>query len=560
MTEPEKPDQEQKPKQEKPAARRTGGRVPPLRVYVVMTACLLLAAALQLYDSADRDAPSGILGSLLFFLDDHAEVNVVKLVLVFIAMMAPLFWFTVRSGYSFRTRMIPWCSALVLLVIAFATLQIHQVSGELIPTFKFRWAPDPDEQLDQLSGELVEVDLGKQSERDFPQFLGPSRNLVVKNVQLDRDWKQNPPKRLWRQPIGAGWSGFVAVNGFAVTMEQRGEKELVTCYEIQTGKARWWHALEARHQTILGGTGPRATPTIDEGRVYAQGATGMLRVLDGATGKLIWQKDLLAEFGIKSPADDLARIAWGRSGSPLIVDNLVIVPAGGAKKNQYVSLVAYEKTTGKEVWRGGDTQISYSSPNIATLTGTRQILIINEDNATGHDLKTGETLWSFDWAGNSNADATASQAVPVPPDRVLLSKGYGIGAALIQLEKGVAEPKELWHQKSVLKTKFTNVALKNGYIYGLSDGILECVDLETGKRQWKRGRYGHGQILLVEDLLLILSERGELILVEAAPQRHRELGRAEALEGKTWNTLCLYGRYLLVRNGQQAACFELAIQ
>jgi outer membrane protein assembly factor BamB len=311
----------------------------------------------------------------------------------------------------------------------------------------------------------------------------------------------------------------------------------------------------------MGGAGPRSTPTIHEGRVYALGATGMLYCLDGSSGGVLWSDNLLERYGVTLD-DEENTVTWGRSASPLLVDNLCVVPAGGPPEGPYVSLTAFDKNTGQIVWEAGDRQISYSSPVLATLGGQRQILIVNEDQVTGHDPQNGRVLWSYDWPGGSASNASVSQPVALSEDRVLLSKHYGGGAALLRVNR--VEDQEyvvnsIWLDSSLLKTKFTNVVVRGDYIYGLSDGILECVEWASGERCWKRGRYGHGQLLGVGDLLLVQAESGEVALARAAPDRFRELASFQALDGKTWNNLCLYKELLLVRNAEEAACYELAL-
>jgi outer membrane protein assembly factor BamB len=490
----------------------------------------------------------------------HATSNVASLCLSLLALMTVILWFVLRSGYAARLRYATGMTVAVLVLVLVAAVRVEHVSGELMPRFRFRWQPHPDELLDRPTVHAAgAADLATTTPHDFPQFLGPERTAVVTGVKLARDWTTKPPRECWRIKIGAGWSGFAVVNGFAVTMEQRGPFELVTCYEVATGQSKWWHAIETRHATIAGGIGPRATPTIHAGRVYAQGATGVLRCLDGATGQEIWTEDLLKRTG-STAEEDLNAVAWGRAGSPLVVDDLVVVPLGGAPKGPWKSLAAYRRDTGEVAWTGGQRQAAYASPCLATLAGVRQILIVNQDFVSSHRPDTGEVLWEYPWPGKSNADASASQPVALPGDRVLLSKGYGVGARLLQLscvagEDWQVEP--VWINRRVLNTKYTNVVVRGAYAYGLSDGTLECVEWPTGKSQWRKGRYGPGQILGVDDLLLVQAEEGNVVLVEATPEKHRELAVWPALSEKTWNTLCLYDHLLLVRNAEEAACFEL---
>lgn len=500
---------------------------------------------------------------------DQANLNVTMFLLGLVAVTALVVWFLVSSAYS---RLLRRCVAGVLvfsLVAAIACLRIEQVSGDLVPQFAFRWQPHADQRLAKPVADIAAVDLQTTTPGDFPQFLGPRRDARLTGLRLRRDWQASPPRLVWRREIGAGWSTLAAVNGFAVTLEQRGNDELVTCYEVATGKPRWFHAVPGRHQTLPGGAGPRSTPTIDQGRVYALGATGILRCLDGATGRPIWTDDLLARIGV-TPEEDMSVIAWGRASSPLIVDDLVVVPLGGRATPPRISLIAFNKVTGRMAWMGGDCQASYSSPVLTTLAGRRQILVVNQDFVSSHDPATGHTLWKHPWPGSSSSNANVSQAVPVPNDRVLLSKGYGGGAKLLQISHTDSDEwkvAEVWANRRVLHTKFCNVVLHGEHIYGLSDGILECVELASGRRVWTSGRrvwkeggYGQGQVLGVEDLLLVQAESGEVALVEATPSGHLELGRFTALDGKTWNNPSLYGRYLLVRNAEQAACYELGLE
>jgi outer membrane protein assembly factor BamB len=364
---------------------------------------------------------------------------------------------------------------------------------------------------------------------------------------------------LWKQAIGAGWSGVAIVGDYAVTQEQRGPQELVVCYELRTGKVAWTHADDVRWDPAgsgaLGGVGPRATPTIHDGKVFTQGATGIVNCLDARTGKLLWTHDTLVEHAAEN-------IMWGKAGSPLIVDDRVVISVGGGVG---ASLIAYDCATGEQAWAAGDRRASYASPVLADLAGVRQIVAVNEDAVTGYRAEDGEVLWEHPWPGSSDTNASNSQPVPVGDDRVFLSKGYGEGAELIKVtagSDGKFATTSVWKNKSVMRTKMGNVIVRDGHVYGLNEGILQCIDLKTGRSQWKKRRtpkFGHGQLIVVGDVILALSEPGEVILVEASPKKYRELASMPAIEGVTWNNPALAGAMLVVRNAEEIACFELPL-
>lgn len=534
------------------------GRYPGWIARIFIVLALLVAALVPLMRYLE-DPP--------FPFDDPAIRNLVTSISCSAAALAVWAWFCFRSSYPRRLRLgVAAVTALALIgfVVVIATLvarrELH-FSGSLVPQLAPR---EHDAELPDNQAPMRQADLSTTTPKDFPQFLGPERSAWIKRPELARDWEAAPPQQLWKQRIGAGWSGFAAVNGFAITLEQRGGEEWVACYEVETGEHVWHHAIQARHESALGGVGPRSTPTIHDGRVYALGATGVLRCLDGS-GKVLWMDDLRKRYGITASEDE-QHVMFGRPASPLIVDSLVVVPGGGPQ-GKAKNLVAFDLKSGELVWEaenelpGGDAdQIAYASPALATLAERRQILIVNESTASGHDPKTGERLWSLSWPGDSGGAASVSQPVAVGDDRVLLSKAYGGGAELIELSANADDElavTSIWKSTRVLQTKFSNVVIRDGHAFGLSEGILECVNLENGRRRWKSGRYGHGQILGVGDLLLLLSEQGELHLLELNPDKLAHLGSSPALSGKTWNNLCLYGKRLLIRNAQEAACFEL---
>lgn len=458
-----------------------------------------------------------------------------------------LWWFLAsRAAWCWRFAI---CGGTVVLVgLLAATFRIRGVSGDLLPILEPRWVREP-----VAPGEPVapatEVPSPVVSDRpDFPQFLGPNRNCVVAGVTLDPDWEARPPVVLWRQPIGAAWSGFAVVGNRAVTQEQLGEEELVTCYDVTTGGRLWQHADTARYATTIAGVGPRTTPTVVSNRVFTLGATGLLNCLKLEDGRPVWQRRITEDAGSEAPG-------WGFAGSPLWLDGRIIVSAGGRENH---SLLAYDATTGEIAWHAGSDPVGYSSPSLAELGGARQVLSFNGRGIAAHDPNDGRVLWQYPWG---RGQPHVAVPVTVGPDRVVFSSGYGVGAELLQVRAdgpGGWQVDSLWESRA-LKAKFANFIAKDGYLFGLDDGILACVDLADGSRVWKEGRYGHGQMLLVGEHLLLTAENGDLVLLAPNPQGPNELQRFPVFSAKTWNPPALSGDLLLLRNDQEAACLRLRV-
>jgi len=494
--------------------------------------------------------------------------------ILLVTLLLLLIWLFALSRLSRKIRLFSLGALVLLPGLGLTLFRMRGVSGDILPILEWRFSqnkvealpPSSPEPVDTTSAIILETPVQEQSQapipkrtsekpatsprRDYPQFLGPTRDAKVYGIKLNRDWTQHPPQRLWRQTLGAGWSSFAVAGNFAITQEQRGEIEMVVAYDLKSGRVQWSHGDSTGFTSPITGDGPRATPTIAKNRVYAQGATGLLNCLDLKTGKRIWSKNILL--------DNEARMKeWGTAGSPLVFDSLVVVSAGG-QNNQ--SLVAYHKDTGKRIWSAGGDRAGYSSPLLTTLAETRQILIFNFANIVAHEAASGAILWQQPWVGGGTQHV--SQPVVLPNDRVFVSSGYGVGCKLFQIQRRDSADFQIalvW-ETNQLKAKFTNVVHCDGYMYGLDDGILVCLDLVTGMRKWKAGRYGHGQMIGVDDLLLVQAESGDVVLVEANPDAHKEISRFAALDGKTWNHPALAGEYLLVRNDREAACYKLALE
>jgi outer membrane protein assembly factor BamB len=533
--------------------------LPGRRFYVVLLVLLVLGFLIQW----NADAIVELVPAF-----GRAFPNILILPLVFVGLFSLMRWFLWGSVYRWQVK-----TAGVLVILSLPIIFKIEHGGDLF-SYNVRlrmFSPDQFMSMPKVdSAGVLPRDDSASATLPFLGFLGSDRSGRIPGVELE-SWSIEPPTLVWRRNIGAGWSAFAATQGIAVTQEQRGDQELVTAYNLQTGKPIWFHAEPLRHEDELGGIGPRATPTLEGNQVFAQGATGILVCLDLETGRLIWRRNIVRDVGSDEQAD-LAAIVWGRSGSPLVEGDLVIVPGGG-RNGQYVSLIAYDRSTGDIVWRGGDQQISYSSPVAMTLGGRRQIVIVNEASVSGHDPTSGKELWRHVRPGHSGSDANTSQPQQVDDRHLLVTKGYGLGGELLEIlptPKGETDDadasqtemvaRSVWSNPRVLRTKLTSAILHDGRAFALNEGILECVDLNDGSRLWKGDRYRHGQMLIVGDDLILLSEDGDLYLVPANAKKSKRSPAIHALSGNTWNNLCLWGEYLIVRNAQEAACFRLQLR
>ncbi|HSC27828.1 MAG TPA: PQQ-binding-like beta-propeller repeat protein [Vicinamibacterales bacterium] len=386
---------------------------------------------------------------------------------------------------------------------------------------------------------------GAKEGAEWPGFRGPRRDGIVRGVRIETDWSTRPPALLWRRPIGPGWSSFAMHGNLLCTQEQRGDDEIVACYKAATGEAVWMHRDAVRFWESNGGAGPRATPTVSDGRVYSLGATGILNALDSATGAVLWSRNAADDTGAKVPY-------WGFSSSPLVVGEVVIVYAGG--------LAAYDRASGDRRWVGKATGVSYSSPHLAAIGGVAQILQLTGAGVMSVAPEDGALLWEHAWSGGAIVQPALTPEGDVVINAITTTGGIGTRRLAVSHGPGGWSVEERWTSIG-LKPYFNDFVVHEGHAYGFDGSILACIDLEDGTRKWKGGRYGNGQLVLLprQDLMLVLSEEGELALVRAAPDRFTEVARFPAIEGKTWNHPVLVDDLLVVRNGAEMAAFRLSL-
>ena len=380
----------------------------------------------------------------------------------------------------------------------------------------------------------------------WTNFRGPKRDGNYEATPVLTSWPANGLTPLWKQPVGLGYASFSVADGRAYTIEQRRAQEVVAAYDVATGRELWTQKWNAEFDDETG-DGPRATPTWDQGRLYALGATGELRCLDANSGAVIWGKNILSD-------NQASNLQWAMAASPLIVDDKVIVLPGGANGK---SVVAYNKMTGAPVWRVLGDQQAYVSPMLVELAGRRQIMVVSSSRVVGLVPETGALLWSYAW--DTSNGINVSQPIIVDRNRFFISSGYGKGAALVEVKAtGQSFAATTIWENINMKNKFNSSVLYNGYVYGMDEGILTCLDVNTGERKWKGGRYGYRQLLVASGHLIVTSDSGDLALVNASPDAYTEVARFSALQDKTWNIPAIADGRLLVRNANEMAAYDIS--
>jgi len=441
----------------------------------------------------------------------------------------------------------------------YSLLRMDGLDGSIRFSVSWRWSPtqedrylaarahDPARAGKKKVNAKFSVTSLTASADDWPGFRGVNRDGRLVGATINKDWAQHPPKLLWKHLIGPGWSSFCVVGDHVFTQEQRGPMEVVACYDLGSGDEIWAHEDEARFIEPIAGPGPRATPTFADGKLYAFGASGHLSCLNPITGEKIWMRNVMADSGAPLPI-------WGFSSSPLVAHGLVTVITGAKGK----SVMAYNAATGQPDWSAGDGW-SYASTQLSRVDGVEQLLLVSENGLTSMDPLHGQLLWQHDFPVTGGANRV-TQPVMLSDSEVLLGAAFGIGTRRIKITHDGKNWKtsEVWTSRS-LKPYYNDMVFHRGNLYGFDGSVFVCIDPDTGKSRWRAHDYGNGQVLLIadQDLLLILSEQGEAALVDAKPDEYHEIAKIQALNGKTWNHPVIAHGKLLVRNGEEAACYEV---
>jgi outer membrane protein assembly factor BamB len=475
-------------------------------------------------------------------------------------------WLLATRSWAWPARCVGLSGAILGVCGVFLLLRFEGTTGDIIPKFTYRGSPTMEDRfLAERSGTLaaktvpaLSADTLMLKPGDWPGFRGALRDSRLAGARIGTDWKEQPPRQVWRHHVGPGWSSFAVVGNRLFTQEQRGSDEVVTCYDADAGNELWVHTDNTRFSEAMAGPGPRATPTFHEGKIYALGAKGLLNCLDAATGRLEWSRDIMKESDAKLQP-------WGFASSPLVSHGIVTVfvgdPAGKV-------VLAFDAKTGKPAWQAGKGDKdhkdfhSYCSIQPAHLDGVDQLVISTAVGLMAFHPTRGDVLWQYDWPLGKNGSRIVQPAIVGESD-VLIGTGFGVGTRRVHVKHDGDKWKteDVWTSKA-FKPYFNDQVVSGNYGYGFDSSFFACLDLADGKVKWKDRRYGSGQVLLLADqnLLLVLSEQGKVALVDANPDKFNEVGSFQALEGKTWNHPVVAHGKLFVRNGEEMACYELATE
>jgi outer membrane protein assembly factor BamB len=386
---------------------------------------------------------------------------------------------------------------------------------------------------------------GQVGAADWPQWRGPRQDGISDEAGLAGQWPEKGPAELWRAPLGQGFSAVSVAGGRAFTMYAAGEGEVVTALDIATGKVLWKTQSGPLFESSYG-NGPRATPTVDEGRVYTLGAAGPLLCLDAQTGAKLWGFNVLEKFGAEN-------LEFGLSASPAVFGKMLVVVVGGKNGK---SLVALDKTTGDVLWTSLDDKAGYSTPLRIEVQGVPQIVVLTGQAVVGVSPDGGRELWRHPWKTTLDANV----ATPIVRDnRLFISTGYGTGCGLFELTAAGGRPaaRLLWANKN-MKNYFATSVLLDGHLYGFDNTMLVCMDFQTGDVKWRERGFNRGSVLAAGKRLIVYGERATLALADASPEKYKEIARATVLGDKTWTIPTLAGGKLFVRNEKEIVCLKVA--
>lgn len=394
---------------------------------------------------------------------------------------------------------------------------------------------------------------------DWPAYRGPLGDGVSPE-KIPGGWPETGLKRLWTAPAQTGFSSFTIADGRAFTLVRRDIEgnghEICVAMDADSGKELWTAKLslakyDGGGDSGGGGDGPRSTPIFDSGKVYVFDAQLGLWCLDAKTGKEVWRRDLLKDNAGK-------KFTWQNSASPVIDGNILFAAGGGAGQ----ALLGINKKTGEVIWKGQDDGATHSTPVLAKIGGVRQVIFFTRTGLVSVAPKTGDVLWRYKFPFKTSTGISPV----VAGDLVYCSAGYGVGAAVVRVSRknGAFEATEVWRKPNELLSHWSTPVVKDGYLYGLfghaqyGKAPLKCVELLTGKEMWSESGFGPGGLVLTGNRLLVLGDKGQLVLVETEPSAYKEVSRMQTVAGKCWSTPSISHGRIFLRSTTEGACYEIA--
>lgn len=480
----------------------------------------------------------------------HKSIKTSMMGLMFTVYSIPLLslafvvWAAASRKLSTGMRSVTMVATILVFTGIWAFLRTDGMDAETHQEIVWRWAKSSEERLlGRVDDKLKSMPADSASMAkvpEWPGFRGTYRNDIVNGARIATDWIKSPPVEKWRRPVGPGCSSFAIHGSLLFTQEQRGEYEMVTCYDINTGELVWKHGDKVRFWDSHAGAGPRSTPALYNGRVFTMGGTGILNALDERNGSVIWSHDAASDNGVKA-------LPWGFTGSPLVINDVVIIALSG-------KLAAYHAITGNLLWSGTDGGPGYSSPHLLSIDGVPQIILMSQSGAVSVEPANGKQLWHFKWPAG---DRILQPAIIEGGDLLFGGEISSICRVAVSHTQGEWTVKELW-KSAAMKVNFNDFIIHKGYAYGFDGPAITCIDIKDGKGIWRGAPYrGFSVLLADQDLLLVLTERGELALAEATPGGFKELGKIKVLNEKTWNVPALAGNIIVVRNSNEMVAYRL---
>ena len=398
------------------------------------------------------------------------------------------------------------------------------------------------------------LSLATVSAADWPQFRGPNRDGVYAGKDLATQWPESGPPLLWQKQVGAGFSGPVVAAEKVIFFSREADEEVVVSLNAPTGKEEWRTAYPTTYKDDFGfDPGPRATPCVADGRIFTLGAEGILQALNVADGKKIWRLDLRQQF--QAPKG-----FFGIACSPMVEGNAVLINVGGRGG---AGIVAFATTTGKVLWQASQDQASYSAPVAATVNGRRAALFLTRHNFIGLDPVSGRVWFEYPFGPAERSSVTAASPV-VAGDLVFLSGCYGAPATVVRL--GTDQPTKVWTAPDALQNHYATSVCQDGYLYGIDGRTdpgsepapnLRCVELATGKIRWQETSIGAATLTLTDGQLLVLTERGELLLAPLSPLSFKPTARAQIMANQVRAYPAIANGRLYARSKSSLVCVDL---